>query len=70
MKYLIVIEQTESGYSVFSPDLPGCAAKGATQEETESKMRGAIAYNLDGLCEDGVALPQPTSYSTYIEVAA
>jgi len=70
MRYLIVIEQTTTGHSAFSPDLPGCVATGATREETETNMREAIAFHLDGLREGGLALPQPTSYSTYIEVAA
>ena len=70
MRYLIVIEQTATGHSAFSPDLPGCVATGATREETETNMREAIAFHLDGLREDGLTLPQPTSYSTYIEVAA
>jgi len=70
MRYLIVIEQTATGHSAFLPDLPGCVATGATREETETNMREAIAFHLDGLREDGLALPQPTSYSTYIEVAA
>jgi predicted RNase H-like HicB family nuclease len=70
MRYLIVIEQSETGYSAFSPDVPGCAATGTTREETESNMRDAIAFHLEGLREDGITLPQPTSYSTYIEVAA
>jgi predicted RNase H-like HicB family nuclease len=70
MKYLIVIELTVTGYSAFSPDLPGCVATGATREETETNMREAIAFHLEGLREDGLTMPQPTSYSTYIEVAA
>ena len=70
MRYLIVIEQTGTGYSAFSPDLPGCVATGTTREETESNMRDAIAFHLEGLREDGLELPQPTSYSTYVEVAA
>ena len=70
MKYLIVIEQSETGYSAFSPDLPGCVTTGETREETETNMREAIASHLEGLREDGLTLPQPTSYSTYIEVAA
>jgi predicted RNase H-like HicB family nuclease len=70
MKYLIVIEQSASGHSASSPDLPGCVATGATREETETNMREAIAFHLEGLREDGLTLPQPTSYSTHIEVAA
>ena len=70
MKYLIIIEQSATGHSAFSPDRPGCVATGATPEETEANMREAIDFHLEGLREDGLTLPQPTSCSTYIEVAA
>lgn len=49
MKYLIVIEKSETGYSAYSPDLPGCASTGQTLEETEQNMREAIAFHVDGL---------------------
>jgi predicted RNase H-like HicB family nuclease len=35
MKYLIVIEQTETGFSAYSPDLPGCIATGSTGDQVE-----------------------------------
>jgi predicted RNase H-like HicB family nuclease len=34
-RYLIVIEQSDTGYSAYSPDLPGCIATGLTREEVE-----------------------------------
>lgn len=70
MKYLIVIESTDSGYSAYSPDLPGCASSGATPEETEQNMRDAIAFHIEGLKEEGLDIPQPTSRYSYVEVAA
>jgi len=70
MKYLIVIETTETGYSAYSPDLEGCVATGSTHEEVEKTMREAIELHLDGLKEEGYPIPTPHSYSTYVEVTA
>lgn len=43
MKYLIVIEETSTGYSAYSPDLMGCAATGASRDAVEQAVREAIA---------------------------
>jgi len=70
MKYLIIIEKTETGYSAYSPDLPGCISTGSTPEETETNMKEAISFHIDGLKEEGLSVPEPTSFSAYVEVAA
>jgi predicted RNase H-like HicB family nuclease len=70
MKILIVVENTDTGYSAYSPDIPGCIATGATREEVERTMREAISFHLEGLRADGYQVPEPTSYATYVEVAA
>jgi len=70
MKYLIVIEQTKTGFSAYSPDLPGCIATGSTREEVEQEMKGAIAFHLDGLKAEGMAIPQPSSSSSYVDIPA
>jgi len=69
-KYLVIVEETETGYSAFSPDLPGCVATGKTRDEVEHAMRDAIRFHLDGMREDGERAPAPQSYSTYCEVPA
>jgi len=69
-KYLIVIEPTETGFSAYSPDLPGCVSTGRTHEELEHNMREAIAFHLDGLREEGQAVPEPHTYSAYLELPA
>ena len=69
-KYLVIVEETETGYSAFSPDLPGCIATGKTRDEVEQTMRDAIKFHLDGMREDGDPIPVPHSYSTYCEVSA
>jgi predicted RNase H-like HicB family nuclease len=70
MRYLIVIEKTGTGYSAYSPDIPGCVATGATRDQAEHEMRSAIAFHIEGLKSEGMALPMPHSSSSYIEVPA
>jgi predicted RNase H-like HicB family nuclease len=69
-RYLIIIEKTESGFSAYSPDIAGCVATGRTRDETEASMRDAIAFHLDGMREEGLPVPQPSSVAAYVEVAA
>ena len=66
-KYLVVIEETGSGYMAYSPDLPGCVATGATVEAVENEIRAAIRFHIDGLREDGVPIPTPSSLAEYVE---
>jgi len=68
MKYLTVIEETKTGYSAYSPDLPGCVATGETLDEVKQRMREAVDFHLDGLRADGISIPEPHTQSTYIEV--
>jgi predicted RNase H-like HicB family nuclease len=70
MRYAIVIEKAENNCSAYVPDLPGCVATGGTVEEVESQIREAIAFHLDGLREDGISLPEPSSVVEYLEIAA
>ena len=70
MRYAIVIEQDEGNYSAYVPDLPGCVATGATIQEVEVEMREAISFHLEGMREDGLAIPAPSSQVEYLEVTA
>jgi len=70
MKVLIVVEQSATGFSAYSPDIPGCIATGATKEEVEREMQEAVAFHLEGLRAEGQEVPAPHSYATFVEVAA
>jgi predicted RNase H-like HicB family nuclease len=70
MRYAIVIEKANGNYSAYVPDLPGCVATGATVEEVEAQIREAIEFHLEGLREDGIAAPAPSSRVEYVEIAA
>ena len=69
-RYLIIIEETETGLSAYSPDLPGCVSTGMSMADVEENMREAISAHLDALRDDGIPVPKPTSVATYVEVAA
>lgn len=67
MRYAVVIEKAEGNYSAYVPDLPGCVATGTTREEVEREIREAIRLHLQGLKEDGLSIPEPTSICEYVE---
>ncbi|MGH6854575.1 MAG: type II toxin-antitoxin system HicB family antitoxin [Aestuariivirga sp.] len=67
MRYAIVIEKANANYSSYIPDLPGCIATGKTIPEVENQIREAIRFHLEGLMEDGVPVPAPTSIAEYVE---
>jgi predicted RNase H-like HicB family nuclease len=69
-KYLIVIESTQTGFSSYSPDLAGCVSTGRTREEVERNMTEAIAFRIDGLRQEGEPVPEPHTYSAYVELPA
>lgn len=69
-RYLIIIEPTETGYSAYSPDVPGCVAAAESQLEVEALMREAIELHLESLRDEGLPVPAASSSAAYVEVAA
>lgn len=70
MRYAIVIEQAETNFSAYVPDLPGCVATGESVSETEQAIREAIQFHLEGLRADNLPIPTASSLVDYVEVAA
>jgi predicted RNase H-like HicB family nuclease len=69
-RYPLVIEPTSTGYSAFSPDVPGCAAVGDTEEETRRNFQDALAAHFEAMREIGEPIPEPRTSVDYVEVAA
>ena len=67
MRYAVVIEKANNNYSAYVPDLPGCIATGPTVEATETEIRAAIRFHIEGLKADGLPVPAPTSIAEYVE---
>lgn len=70
MRYAIVIEKAASNYAAYVPDLPGCVATGSTIQETETSIREAIKFHLEGLRADSLPIPPPSSQEEYVEISA
>jgi len=70
MKYAVVIENAGSNFSAYVPDLPGCIATGQSIREVEREIRSAIQFHLEGMKQDGLPIPKPSSAVEYVEVAA
>jgi predicted RNase H-like HicB family nuclease len=66
MKYAVVYERTNTGYSAYVPDLPGCVAAAADLKATEELMREAIEMHLQSMKADGDPIPEPTTVTDYI----
>jgi predicted RNase H-like HicB family nuclease len=67
-RYLYLIERSSTGFAAFVPDLDGCVATGATRDEVEENIRGAIELHLEGMREDGIRVPAPSTTAGYAEV--
>ena len=70
MRYAIVVEKAGNNYSAYAPDLPGCVATGSSVKEAEKEIQAAIQFHIDGLREDGLPIPAPSSVVEYLEIAA
>ncbi len=51
------------------PDLPVCITTGDTGEDVEANIKEAIEYHLEGLREDGLPVPEPSSEVGFVQVA-
>jgi predicted RNase H-like HicB family nuclease len=70
MKYLVVVEQTESGFSAYSPDVPGCVATAQSRADVEREIADAISFHLEGMQSEGLELPTPHASTAYVDIPA
>ena len=53
MSYLVVLQQSDEGYSVSCPSLPGCWSQGATEAEALENICSAIEEYLSVMLDLG-----------------
>ena len=70
MQYLVVIEQGPASFGAYVPDLPGCVAVGETRAEVAKLIHEAIEFHVEGMKQDGLAIPAPHSTGELVEVNA
>jgi len=70
MRYMVVVERGETSWGAHVPDLPGCVAVGESREQVLKLVREAIEFHIDGLKQDGLPVPVPSSEGEFVEVGA
>ena len=70
MQYTVIVEQGDTSWGAYVPDLPGCIAAGETREEVLQLIREAIEFHVEGLRENGETVPEPHSFSELVEIDA
>lgn len=68
MKYTVVIEKSDNGYSAYLPDMPGCVAAGDTLTETADLIRKGIVYHLEMLRNNGDPTSEPRAVTIQFTV--
>jgi predicted RNase H-like HicB family nuclease len=69
--YVAVFErEDDGGFSVYVPDLPGCASQGDTHEAAVANIREAIESHLEALVKLGQAIPEPRTSVETVQVEA
>lgn len=69
-RYMVVVERGEASWGAHVPDLPGCVAVGETREDVLHLIREAIELHIEGLKQDGLPVPGPSSDVEFVEVGA
>jgi predicted RNase H-like HicB family nuclease len=65
--YAIIIERAEDGgYGAWCPDLPGVVALADSEAEVIIEMKQAVEFHIEGLREDGLPIPHPTTVAATI----
>jgi len=69
-EYLVIYERAGSNWSAYVPDLPGCVAAADTRQEVARLIREAMEFHIEGLKEEGLAIPEPAADAEHVAVAA
>jgi predicted RNase H-like HicB family nuclease len=67
---MVVIERGHTSWGAHVPDLLGCVAVGETRVEVLRLIREAIELHIDGMRQDGLPVPAPSSEGEIVEVGA
>lgn len=70
MRYAVIVEEGDTSFGAYVPDLPGCVAVAETRDEVLRLIEEAIEFHIDGLRKDSQPIPEPSSSIEYVEVRA
>jgi len=68
MRFTVIYEKGPASWGAYVPDLPGVISVGDSREEVERLIQEAIELHLEGMREEGLPIPAPSSVAGVIEV--
>jgi predicted RNase H-like HicB family nuclease len=68
MKYTVIYESGPTSWGAYVPDLPGVIAVGDSRDEVERLIREAVEFHLEGMREEGISIPPPSSFAGVLEI--
>jgi predicted RNase H-like HicB family nuclease len=68
MKYTVIYEKGPTSWGAYVPDLPGVIAVGDSRDEVERLIQEAVEFHLDGMREEGISVPAPSSFAGVVEI--
>jgi predicted RNase H-like HicB family nuclease len=68
MKYAVIYEKGPASWGAYVPDLPGLITVADSREEAERLIQEAVEFHLEGLREEGLSIPSPSSFAGEVEV--
>jgi predicted RNase H-like HicB family nuclease len=68
MKYTVIYEKGPASWGAYVPDLPGVITVADSREEAEHLIQEAVEFHLEGLREEGLPIPDPSSFAGEVEV--
>ena len=68
MTYTVIYEKGPTSWGAYVPDLPGVISVGDSREEVERLIREAIEFHVEGMRQEGVAIPSPSSFAGVVEI--
>jgi predicted RNase H-like HicB family nuclease len=70
MTYTVIYEEGPTSWGAYVPDLPGVISVGDSRDEVEQLIQEAIEFHLEGMREEGIAIPPPSSFAGVVVVDA
>jgi predicted RNase H-like HicB family nuclease len=68
MTYTVIYEKGPTSWGAYVPDLPGVISVGGSRDEVERLIQEAIEFHLEGMREEGLAIPPPSSFTGVVEI--
>jgi predicted RNase H-like HicB family nuclease len=68
MTYTVIFEKGPTSWGAYVPDLPCVISVGDSRDEVQQLIQEAIEFHLEGMKEEGLSIPLPSSFAGAVEV--